>query len=210
MGKGYIDIQQEEIDYRNELRQKVISGVKPTEEEKLWMATHKEFSQIYGAPFLKTDVILLENGADYQFDVTFIQASHSEKIYPWFQAPCGIGKILTDVELTDYRGRKTTGKPVKMLAAGINMQNPSFRFSYSSDCDVLVVGFFCEYYDQKLHIKTGGYSSGADCLYMLREDIGTNRILYRCKSKYAEKFDSLAFIVEFTKKAMRTGDGSLS
>lgn len=197
MGNRFLEVYQEEIDHRAELLRKVINGAKLTEEERLWRETHKEFSQIHGVPFLKTDVILIEKGANYQFDVTFLEASHPNKIYPWFKAPCGIGAILTKVELTDYRGRKSIGKPVRMLAAGISAENRVFRFSYSSDCGALAVGFFCEYYDQQLHIKTGGYSSGAEGLYMLREDLEPNRILYRCNSRYADSFDSLLFLVEW-------------
>lgn len=192
------DAYRQEIAHRAELRQKALSGVKLTEEERLWMETHREFSQIHGAPFLKTDVILLEAGVNYRFDVTFLEAAHPDKIYPWFKAPCGIGAIWTEVELTDYRGRKSVGKPVRMLETGISAENRSFRFSYSSDCGALAVGFFCEYYDQQLHIKTGGYSSGADCLYLLREDPGPNRVLYRCKSRYADSFDSLVFSLEWS------------
>ena len=197
MENRFLEVYQEEIGYRAELWRKVISGVKLTKEERLWMETHKEFSQIHGVPFLKTDVILIEKGANYQFDVTFLGASHSDIIYPWFKAPCGIGAIRTEVELTDYRGRKSIGKPVRMLATGITAENPSFRFFYASDCGALSVGFFCEYYDHKLRIQTGGYSSGAEGLYMLREELGPNRILYRCNSRYADSFDSLVFSVEW-------------
>ena len=197
MGNDRSDAYRQEIACREKLWEKVLGGGKLTEEERLWMETHKEFSRIHGAPFLKTDVILLKAGAKYLFDVTFLEAAHPDKIYPWFKAPCGIGAIRTEAELTDYRGRKSVGKPVKMLAAGISAENRSFRFSYSSDCGTLAVGFFCEYYDQQLRIKTGGYSSGADCLYLLREDPGPNRVLYRCKSRYADSFDSLVFTVEW-------------
>ncbi len=194
---NYSNGYQEEIAYRFALRKKVTGGVKLSKEERLWLETHKEFSQIYGVPILKTDVITLEKGKNYQFDVTFVESLHPGKIYPWFKAPSGMGSILTDVELTDYRGKKSIGKPVKLLATEISAENRSFRFSYSSDCGVLSVGFFCEFYDQKQHLHTGGFSSGAEGLYMLREDMGPSCVLYRCKSRNADTFDSLVFSVEW-------------
>lgn len=196
-----LEIYQEEIAYRTELQKKNFSGVKPTEEEKLWMETHKKFSQIHGAPYLMRDVILLEKGANYRIDVEFIESSHPtahpNEIYPLFKAPCQIGCIRTAGELRDYRGKRSTGKPVKMLATLISAENRYFRFSYSSDCGSLVVAFYCRYYDSKMRLITGRYSGDSEDLYLLSEDVGSNRILYRCKAPFAESFDSLVFAVEW-------------
>lgn len=72
---------QQEITYRAELWKKVFSEEKLTDEEKIWMETHKEFSSLLGAPFLKMDIIQLEKGVKYQVEVTFLDAAHSDQIY---------------------------------------------------------------------------------------------------------------------------------
>ena len=197
-----LEILQEEIAYRAELQKKVLSGVKPTEEEKLWMKTHKYFSQIHGVPYLMRDVIILEKGIDYQIDVEFKASSHPTShpyaIYPMFKAPCQIGYIRTDSELTDSRGKKSVGKPVKMLATLIGEDNRKYRFLYSSDCGALIVAFCCHYFDPKMKMNTGGHSGNSEGLYMLMENVDQNCILYRCKAPYAKDFDSLVFTVEWS------------
>ena len=190
-----------EVAYRAELWKKVYSDVKLTDEEKIWMETHKEFSSLLGAPFLKMDIIQLEKGVKYQVEVTFLDAAHSDqiyKIYPWFKVPCLKGEIRTDYELTDLRGRKSIGKPVKMLITEIDAKKRSSVFSYASSYGTLAVGFYCEYYDQRLRLHTGGLSNGpVGSLYMLREDVDPNRVLYRCKAANSETYDSLIFMVEW-------------
>lgn len=192
-------VYQDEIRVRNELRQKS-SQQKLSEEEKLWLETHKEFSPIHGVPFLKRDVISLEKGVSFRFLVKLLEAGHPDEIYPCFRAPRGIGSIRTDEELTDARGKKTRGKPVKILAAMLQQEHPEFRFSYSSDCGALAVDCFCRYYDPKQHLRTGRFSGNTEGFYLCREDEAPDRVLYRCRAPYAERWDSLVFSLQWERE----------
>ena len=194
-----LTVERNEICRQQELQQK-IGQQQLSEEEKLWLETHREFSRICGVPFLKRDVISLEQGVSYRFLVKRLEAKHPEEIYPCFRAPGGIGAIRTDVELTDARGKKSRGKPVKILAAVLQQEHPEFQFLYSSDCGVLAVDCFCRYYNPKQHLRTGGFSGYMEDFYLLREDPGPNRALYRCKAPYAEAFDSLVFSLQWERE----------
>lgn len=99
-----------EIAVRNHLREKVARREKLTQEEKQWLETHKEFSQILGVPYLKKDIICLEKDEYYQFRVSFLRANHPFMIAPCFKAPVLEGNITTDRELCDYYGKKSKSK----------------------------------------------------------------------------------------------------
>ena len=190
---------QDEIRTRSLLLDKIANHVKLSEDERIWLETHKEFSQLMGIPFLKQDVIELEQGVAYQFHVKYLESHHPYQIYPCFKAPCFVGSITTDTELVNSRGGKCIGRPVKMLATMINQENTDFWFSYASDYGILLVKYFCQYYDEKQHLKTGRFSDFGDGLCMLRKDVSLNSVLYRCNAHNAEDFDSLAFLVEWTR-----------
>ena len=194
-----LTVEQNEICRRQELQQK-IGQEKLSADEILWLETHREFSRIQGPLYLKRDVISLEQGVSYRFLVKLLEAKHPDEIYPCFRAPGGIGAIRTDVELTDARGKKSRGKPVKILAAVLQQEHPEFQFLYSSDCGVLAVDCFCRYYNPKQHLRTGGFSGNMEGFYLLREDPGPNSALYRCKAPYAERWDSLVFSLQWERE----------
>lgn len=186
-----------EIAVRNQLRKKVASREKLTQEEKQWLDTHKEFSQILGIPYLKKDIISLEKDANYQFRVSFLKATHPLMIAPCFKAPVLEGNITTDMELYDFYGKKSKSKAVKILVTHISKENSVFTFSYHSKLGALCVYFFCEYDDRRQHLRMRRSSDSWEGLYMLRRDINENTVLYQCKSDGAEEYDSLIFLVEW-------------
>ena len=188
-----------EIAARNQLRKKVASGEKLTQTEKQWLDTHKEFSQILGIPYLKKDVIRLEKDASYQFRVSFLKATHPLMIAPCFKAPVLAGNITTNEELYDFYGKKSKSKSVKMLVTRISEENKVFTFSYHSKLGALCVYFFCEYDDQKQHLRMRRSSDSWEGLYMLRRDVKENAVLYQCKADGAEEYDSLIFLVDWNK-----------
>ena len=188
-----------EIAVRNHLREKVARREKLTQEEKQWLETHKEFSQILGVPYLKKDIICLEKDEYYQFRVSFLRANHPFMIAPCFKAPVLEGNITTDRELCDYYGKKSKSKAVKMLVTHISKENNAFTFSYHSKLGALCVYFFCEYDDQRQHLRMRRSSDSWEGLYMLRRDIDENKVLYQCKAEGAAEYDSLVFLLEWRK-----------
>lgn len=189
--------EENEIAIRNQLYEKVLRREKLTPDEKLWLDTHREFSRLLGIPYLKSDVIYLDKDTNYQFHISFLGASHPLMIAPCFKAPAWEGSITSDAELFDFHGKKSKSKDVKMLVTRIHKENKEFTFLYHSKHGAICVCFECMYDDPKMHLQTGGLSSDSEGLYMLREDVVENKVIYRCKAVGAAEFDSLVFQVEW-------------
>lgn len=190
---------EKEIETRNQLRKKIAAREKLTQDERTWLHTHKEFSQILGVPYLKSDVIYIEKDTPYQFRVSFLEAAHPLMIAPCFKAPVLEGAFTTESELYNSNWKKSKSKDIKMLVTLIHTGKKDFNFTYSSSLGALCVSFFCEYYDSKQHLRIQRGSDSWEGLYMLRTDIKKNEIEYRCRSDGATAFDSLVFLVEWNK-----------
>ena len=186
-----------EINQRELLWKKVLDGKRLTEEEKIWLDTHKKFSKLLGVPYLQRDFIQLEKDTTYDFCISFISAKHPRFIAPCFKAPRLIGNIMTDGELYTFTGKMDKKKAVKMLVPLIHQDNKSSSFFYQSALKGICVSFEGEYEDKKQGMIMRRFSSDFEGLYMLREDIGENKILYKCKVENAPEFDSLVFLVEW-------------
>ena len=191
-------IVENEIYTRRMLQKKVAIGAKLTKEEKCWIETHREFSTIFGYPVLKRDIIELDEKKKYQFRIVFLDSSYQLMINPYFDVPCLEGDITTDRELYNFAGKKSKAKSIKMLVTFIDREKPEFIFQYQSRTGKIGVSFYCEYDDPILHTITRRSSSFGEGCYLLRENIGENRVVYQCKVEDAKEYDSLSFIVEWS------------
>ncbi len=192
-GKRY----NEEIAFRHFLHEKIANGKKLTKEERIWIETHKTFSARMGYPYLKLDYIELKKGINYLFKVSLISCNYPWMIEPCFMVPNWEGGILSDGDLYDLNGKQSKNKEVKIFIPLLRNNKTVFEFTYHSDLGGIRVSFQCEYYDQKMRLFKHLLSHNIEGLFMLREDVDSNTIIYRCKGEYAKRYDSLVFKVEF-------------
>ena len=190
---------EKEIELRKMLRKKVSRGEKLTPEEKMWQETHKEFSQLYGAPLLKKDVIRIEKDKLYRFHISFIKATHSLMITPCFKVTGLKGYINTETDITNFTGKKSKNQSVQMLVPYINEVKRDFYFSYQSELGLISVYFSCEYDDDYQHLRIRRGSDSWEGLYMIRTDVNDNSVIYQCRAEGAAEFESLVFLVEWEK-----------
>lgn len=195
-----MDIIQSEIEfsYRKMLRRKVLEGNRLTQDEKLWLETHKKYSAIHGLPYLMKDTIQLEQGKLYRFHITFLNASHKLSIEPCFYAPNQNGKISTNASLYDFNKKKSRATHVAALITHIDSITKDFYFTYYSELGVICVSFYSEQVLYGAHITKG--SQDFEGYYMIRKDLANDKIVYHCSANGIESdFDSLVFFVEWEK-----------
>lgn len=201
---------EKEIKIRQAIMSKAIKGEKMTSEDRLWLASHRMINLKYGFPYLNTDIIHFSENAKYTIYVKVEKLGYTGRIIPVFTVPGGKGKIISRTPLTDYSGKTTLGKPVKMLGLLVDLNNRESEFLYQSELGILQVGYQCDYYDDKQHLMVRKNSSLGDSNFAMTIDaLEDNKFFYHCKSPMSDDFESLVFSVKWIKGDRAQGDGSL-
>lgn len=188
---------QEEIQYRDEILQRAYKGIKPTPEERIWCSTHSAFNWKLGYPYYVTAVEKLGSCEWHILTVEVESVHHEGRILPVIGVPAGKGKIIADFEVRDFSGKKSIGKPIKLL--GIEMsEGKSTSLKYCSDYGLFFAEYECSYYDEKMRLNKTEISDTSNALFaMTREALSDNKVRYRCKSPLSDKFDAMVFTVEW-------------
>lgn len=190
----------EEIMYRDLILSQARAGKKLTADERFWLVTHPIYNSLLGYPFLNADIVNLESNTCYRIHVKVEDLNYSNSIIPIITVPGGRGKIVTSTTLTNYKGDTIFGKSVKMLALLLDLEHSESGFEYKSDLGLLGVSYQCDYYDDKQQLMIRQSSdTGNGYFAMQRENVGSNKMLYRCKNPINHNFDSLVFSVEWEK-----------
>ncbi len=83
-----------------------------------------------------------------------------------------------------------------MLVTQIAADHKDFYFTYQSELGLICVSFYSESNKYGGHITEGSQDSEGN--YMIRNDIGENKIVYHCSANGKDTaFDSLVFLVEW-------------
>ena len=193
---------QDEINYREQLNHQVLQGKKLTKEEIFWLETHCRYSSVLGYPYLDFDIVKIKPNVDYTVRIHLEKLTYQDRVCSVIFVPAKKGQIIADFPVVDYRGRESIGKPIYMLTHDLTIEKNMVEVHYRSELGLLQIYFFCEFYDEKLHIETGGYSSGPKAsIVMLREDVEDNKVQYRCNPGLEEfDFDSFVFSVEWEER----------
>ena len=181
----------EEIEYRKVLRDKVLSGVRLTQEEQFWIKTHRLYNSNLGYPYINSDIISLPENKECRIIVRIESKEYPERMFPCFEVPAGKGNITTQHECVDYRGKKRK-QGIKMLVCTLN-NGEETSFTYLSELGMISVLFDC--YEKKYGGIVGEMSSTAHDRSMLREDIDNTHIVYHCCSPGLQDFESMVFSV---------------
>ncbi len=191
---------EEEIAYREELLQKARDGMKVTSEERLWSQTHSVYNRRFGFPYYNVSIETLEPNQWYSLAINMESIGYKDRILPIISVPAGKGQIITDFELTDLRGNKSLGKPVKMLGLTLDLAHRECNVKYYSALGILAVGYECDYLDtaQNLHMRESS-STGATNFAMTKQMVNDHMVRYHCKSPVEDSFDAMIFTIKWTK-----------
>ncbi|MBE6554613.1 MAG: hypothetical protein E7663_00070 [Ruminococcaceae bacterium] len=188
----------EEIRCRDEIMSRIRNGEKVAPEDRLWLVTHPLYNWFLGYPYLNSDIIYLHSKVSYCIRVKVETLIYPRLILPVITVPGGKGAIVTSYPLINYRGNVTIGKPVKMLAVPVYLNQDETEFTYRSSLGLLGVSFLCDYFDDKQRLTIRKDSDVGDPDFaMQKEVLSDSKVLYRCKTPGSENFGSYAFSIEW-------------
>ncbi len=188
----------EEILYREELLKKPHKGIKLTTDERVWLVTHSTYNRLMGYPILNVAIEKLDSEKWFLLKINIESKNYDKRIGPLISMPAGKGGIITDFEVEDLRGKKSIGKPIKMLCLLPNKENETTTVRYQSKLGLLSVSYECDYYDklQNLHMRQSS-DTGHPYFAMKRKVLNDNKVQYHCKNPLNDSFDALIFSLEW-------------
>lgn len=182
-----------EICYREELNEKMQRKTL-TENELMWLKTHREYSPFKGYPYLFADIISMRPNSLYSVHVE----NHSQydcQIIPTFSVSYGKGSIIAHSPVIDFKGKKAYKKPIRMLSLLFEETDAS-EFTFSAELGLMTIKYGCFVYDenQKTTIYRSTDARYGDCAMLCKKT--ENKYIYRCKLPGKEIIEPQSFSVK--------------
>lgn len=189
----------EEIQYRQFLMNELAKG-NGKKEYVEWLKTHPIYHYELGAPFYLNVMETLEKNQWYSLRIAVESLNYTDSISLVINVPFGDGAIIAPFDIYDFRGRKRTKKPVKLLA--LESKKPEeYLVKFQGELGLLSVQYECAYYDARtrLHrLEVSGITGGSE-FAIRREPINDHTVRYFCKSPVSDSFDAMIFTIEWMK-----------
>lgn len=201
----------EQIEHRKILIDKVSRGENLSFLERQWLVTNPVFNSKLGPPYTNYEIITLPSNSTYNLIIRIERISYENRIIPIISVPSAKGKIVCDFPVTNFNGKTSVGKPIKMLGLESVIVSGETRIVYQSELGLIAVEYQCDYFDEKQNINVRKSSFSGDFNFaMLKEEVKCNKILFHCKNPKNDTLDALVFSIEYEKLHQETqGDGSL-
>ena len=186
---------QNEIRYREDLNEKM-HREKLSEDELMWMKTHREYSPFMGYPYLFSDIISVKPNTLYSVCVENL-SQYNCKIIPNFSVSYGNGEIISEKPVTSLKSGKTYKKPIRSFSLLFEDADTS-KFTFSAELGLMTIKYGCFVYDQNQKItmfRSTDARFGA-CA-MLCEKV-EDTYIYRCKLPGEEIIEAQSFSVKIT------------
>lgn len=188
----------EEMNYRNSIMERLFSGGRITQDERIWLATHRLINPQLGYPYLQSDVVAFEKNKLYTMRVKLVSSSYPGRILPVFSIPMGKGEILPAGDIFDLDENRKPAKPVKVLGCLLKECGGVYEFQFRSSLGFMAISFECEYFDKNHNLIIRKDSNSGDPNYsMVRINLTDNTVRYQCKAPTAPEYDSLVFDLNY-------------
>lgn len=196
----------EEIAFRNEILSRIRNGKKITPDERLWLETHRVINQKLGFPYLNTDIIELDLSVTYNIRVRIESCPCCGRYTPIFGVPSGMGWIIANNSVVDYKGELSIGKKVKIFGFLCDSIHCETEFKYKSSLGLLSISYECEYYDEKQNLTIRKASNTGDPRFAMNVEIlSQNKNRYSCRVIDSDSSDCLVFTVTWVKAETNQG-----
>ena len=189
------ELVRQEIEYRASVENRLYKGEKVSQEELIWLRTHKKFSKEYGYPNLCVDIIEIPVKKRTTVSVHLIKNISGVEVNPRFSPAADKGFIIAKNFVRDIYGNIKQDAKIKLFNPSLDKRWPDSEFVCYSQIGKIAMNYKIMDPRTVPIMKLSGVNP---YLTMLCLEATDKKRVYSCTVNFDRRYGDFIFSVEIS------------